>query len=71
MTDDKPTSCPKSATCEMYSIFTAGGVLEVWKANYCSADYKNCERFRRSIEGRHVPINLLPNGHLLRKPVGH
>ncbi len=54
----------------MYALFTAGGVLEVWKTNYCTADFERCERYRRAAEGRRVPVNLLPSGQLLRKPAG-
>lgn len=61
-------SCPHMKTCEMYEIFTFSETLAVWKTRYCSGDYKRCERFLRSSRGQPVPVNLLPNGHVLEKP---
>ena len=52
----------------MYSLFKLAGALAVWKTNYCEADFSRCARFSTSARGEAVPINLLPNGSLLRKP---
>jgi hypothetical protein len=61
------SDCPNMTNCEMYRVFTLAGALEVWKLNYCRADYARCERYKRTIAGQPVPVNLMPNGALLRK----
>jgi hypothetical protein len=50
----------------MYRLLKLSGTLATWKINYCNADYSRCERYRLAAEGRPVPINLMPNGALLR-----
>jgi hypothetical protein len=65
MTDDK--KCPHMSSCEMYKLFTLSGTLAVWKTNYCTSEYERCQRYKRSAEGKSVPINLMPNGTLLKR----
>jgi len=60
--------CPHMIGCPMYSLFKLASALAVWKTNYCEADFSRCARFTTSARGEAVPINLLPNGSLLRKP---
>jgi hypothetical protein len=52
----------------MYGLFTMAGTLAVWKTNYCNAEFTRCARYQGSTRGEVVPINLLPNGRLLRRP---
>ncbi|MBK6516764.1 MAG: hypothetical protein IPM79_21145 [Polyangiaceae bacterium] len=59
--------CPHMKSCEMYEIFTFSETLAVWKTRYCQSDYSRCERYQRALKGQPVPVNLLPNGHLLEK----
>lgn len=54
--------CPHMESCEMYSLFSHSGTLAVWKINYCTSEFTRCARYQRSLEGRLVPITLLPNG---------
>lgn len=54
----------------MYKLFRLAASLEVWKINYCSAEYSRCARYQRSLAGRAVPPHLMPNGELLKKPAG-
>jgi hypothetical protein len=64
----KPTgNCPHMTACPMFGLFSLAGTLATWKTNYCAADYTRCERYQRSLQGRVVPNNLMPNGALLRK----
>ncbi|MCC6873090.1 MAG: hypothetical protein IT378_02185 [Sandaracinaceae bacterium] len=51
----------------MYEIFTLGGALAAWKINYCAGEFTRCERYVRSQAGQPVPVNLMPNGVLLKK----
>jgi hypothetical protein len=54
----------------MYALFKVAGTLAVWKMNYCNADYARCERYKLSALGKRVPINLMPNGVLLKHLAG-
>lgn len=58
--------CPHVTGCEMYTMLKLSGTLAVWKANYCTADFQRCERYRLAQANRPVPNNMLPNGVLLR-----
>jgi hypothetical protein len=51
----------------MYRLFTHSGTLGAWKALYCTAEFARCARYGLSVKGQPVPINLMPNGQLLRK----
>ena len=51
----------------MYSLFKYSGTLNTWKINYCTADFSRCERYKRTSAGHPVPVNLMPNGALLRR----
>jgi hypothetical protein len=53
----------------MYGLLKLSGTLATWKINYCNGDYARCERHKLSTLGRPVPINLMPNGALLRHQV--
>jgi hypothetical protein len=62
--------CPHMSTCAMYSLFSYAGTLGAWKARYCTAEFNDCARYQRALDGRTVPINLMPSGALLKKAVG-
>jgi hypothetical protein len=51
----------------MYAIFSFAGTLGAWKLRYCTADYRCCARFEAATKGQPVPVNLMPNGALLKK----
>lgn len=59
--------CPNMGGCEMYQLFAFAGTLATWKINYCTGEYARCERYKRAAAGRDVPVNLMPNGALLKK----
>lgn len=55
--------CTRSNNCELYARFAADPSIEVWKKHYCnSSGYEKCERFKMSLKGMSVPLDLLPNG---------
>ncbi len=61
--------CPHIGGCEMFPLFSQKAILQVWKTNYCVAEYSRCARFQLSCDARPVPITLLPNGkHLALDP---
>lgn len=53
-------------TCEMYALLKLSGTLKTWQTRYCCADYTSCARYKLSLQGRKVPVNLMPSGSLLR-----
>ena len=53
--------------CRMFPLFRLAGSLSVWKTNYCTGTFTQCERYVRSQRAEAVPDNLLPNGTLLRR----
>ena len=59
--------CPHMSACQMYELFTLAGTLATWKINYCTGEYQRCKRYQLASEGKPVPVNLMPNGALLRK----
>ena len=61
-------NCPHMSSCEMYQLLSLAGTLKAWQVRYCQSEFTTCARYQRSAEGRHVPINLMPNGALLKKP---
>lgn len=52
----------------MYSLFTVAGVLKTWQIRYCDSAYQECARYQQALRGSTVPVNLMPNGVILRKP---
>jgi hypothetical protein len=49
----------------MYAEFKMKTVLQFWQKAYCDAEFERCERYKLSIDGKPVPINLLPNGKIM------
>jgi ankyrin repeat protein len=41
--------------------------LKVWKQHFCEGAYTTCVRYQHSLQGKTVPITLLPNGKVLNK----
>lgn len=63
--DDK--DCPHITDCPMFTLFRVSGTEEIWKVRYCLDEYEKCARHELNQQGQIVPIDLLPNGRLLRK----
>jgi hypothetical protein len=61
-------TCPHERGCEVYPLFSISSALQTWKIMYCHSDFSRCKRYKLASEGKPVPLNLLPNGVLLRKP---
>ena len=54
--------CSHTSSCELYVQFAADPSIQVWKSHYCDSDFKRCARFQLSLQGKAVPLSLLPNG---------
>jgi len=63
---DEEEQCPQMDSCAMYDIFHHTGTLGAWKALYCMRDFPGCARYERIRNGQPVPVNLMPNGTLLK-----
>jgi len=50
----------------MYPLLTLAGSLRTWQVRYCQGDFEGCERYKRTLQGRQVPANLMPNGMTLK-----
>jgi len=62
-------ACSHTQSCELYVQFAADPSIKLWKAHYCDSDYKRCARFLLSLQGKSVPITLLPNGRSINVSV--
>jgi hypothetical protein len=51
----------------MYPLLNLAGILKTWQIRYCSGDYQQCERYKRTMLGQPVPPELMPNGTLLKR----
>lgn len=58
-------SCPHATDCPLYSQFSLDSLLKYWKSSYCEADHGRCARYKLSLAGQPVPLNLLPSGKLM------
>lgn len=57
-------ACSHTTGCDLYVQFAADPSIQVWKSHYCDSDSnsKRCARFQLSLQGKVVPMSLLPNG---------
>jgi hypothetical protein len=55
-------ACSHSGSCELYVQFAADPSIKLWKSHYCDSDFKRCARYQLSLQGKSVPLTLLPNG---------
>lgn len=56
--------------CELFPKFQSAATLAVWKSLYCERKFQDCARYKRSLEGRSAPIDLLPDGTSLTGATG-
>jgi len=59
------SNCPNISSCPIFPLFQLNGSLKAWQDRYCQAAYTLCERYKRSVDGKMTPMNLLPNGEML------
>ncbi len=55
-------ACTHSSNCQLYPQFAADAALKLWKQHYCEGDFNKCARYQLSLQGKAVPLTLLPNG---------
>jgi hypothetical protein len=61
-------SCSHSKNCELFAQFALNPALKVWQSHFCESEFKRCIRYQRALEGKSVPLNLLPNGKMIEVP---
>ncbi|NMB75228.1 MAG: hypothetical protein GYA21_08865 [Myxococcales bacterium] len=57
--------CPHAADCPLFAAFQVRAFLRIWQMNYCDATFERCVRYQRIVEGKEVPLSLMPNGKQL------
>ena len=55
-------ACTHIRNCELFVQFALNPALGIWQSAYCNDDYSVCARYQTSLEGKVVPLSLLPNG---------
>ncbi len=64
-------SCPRITGCPLFQQFSMKAALRVWMGQYCESQFSRCERLRLATSGKEVPLNLLPNGRMLKVAPAH
>ncbi|VAX14235.1 hypothetical protein MNBD_GAMMA24-2008 [hydrothermal vent metagenome] len=59
--------CSHSKDCQLYAQFAMEPSLRLWKQRYCVAEFKQCARYQLALEGKSVPLALLPNGRRIKQ----
>ena len=60
-------ACSHTSNCQLYPLLAMEPALLLWKKHYCENDFEKCKRYHFSLEGKVVPLTLLPNGKMLEK----
>lgn len=60
-------TCSHSTNCQLYSQFAADASLKLWKQHYCEGLFDQCARYQLALEGKPVPLTLLPNGKMVER----
>lgn len=60
-------ACSHTNNCQLYAQFAADASLKLWKQHYCEGLYDQCARYRLALEGKPVPLTLLPNGKMVER----
>ncbi len=61
-------ACSHTKNCDLFPQFTLNPALKVWQVHYCEGEFTGCARYRLALEGKAVPLNLLPNGKRVETP---
>lgn len=55
-------NCSHATHCELYVQFAADPSIKLWKTHFCDSNFERCARYLLSLQGKPVPLTLLPNG---------
>ena len=59
--------CTHSKDCQLYAQFAMEPSLRLWKQRYCASEFEKCARYQLALEGKSVPLALLPNGRRVKQ----
>ncbi|MFO8025406.1 ankyrin repeat domain-containing protein [Thiohalophilus sp.] len=60
-------TCSHTTNCQLYAQFAADASLKLWKQHYCEGLFDQCARYQLALEGKPVPLTLLPNGKMVER----
>lgn len=60
-------ACSHTKNCQLYAQFAADASLKLWKQHFCEDKYQSCARYQLALEGKAVPLTLLPNGKMVER----
>jgi hypothetical protein len=52
----------------LFPLFHHTSFLNVWKIQFCEAEFERCARHKLASAAKPIPPNLLPNGRLMPVP---
>ncbi|OVE73988.1 hypothetical protein BVX93_00615 [bacterium B13(2017)] len=58
--------CKHSESCPLFPAFQMKSTLKLWQLRYCDLNPERCIRFDMFQKGNEPPINMLPNGDVLK-----
>ncbi len=61
-------ACSHTKNCELFPQFALNPALKVWQIHYCEGEHARCARYQLSLQGKTIPLNLLPNGKRVETP---
>jgi hypothetical protein len=61
-------TCTHKDSCALYKHLATDFSLKVWQKFFCDGKYEQCARYRLALEGKAIPLTLLPNGKHLAIP---
>ena len=60
-------ACSHTTNCQLYAQFAADASLKLWKQHFCEGGFEKCARYQLALEGKPVPLTLLPNGKMVER----
>jgi hypothetical protein len=62
--------CDFLDVCPIFDQFKTEGMKNMWKSLYCQGSKKEqCARRRLKMQGKEVPVSLLPSGRYFDAPL--
>ena len=57
--------CSHTEGCELFPLLSLKPQQAFWMIKYCQSDYTRCARYQLAVQGKTIPLSLLPNGREL------
>ena len=62
MDQERERQCPYMRSCHLFRTLRLSASVEVIKIQYCTSDYRGCERYGLRSSGQRVPDEMWPDG---------